>query len=145
MPLQSSHYDALCRLGFILFDRGHTERALRVFLGITSISPQKIYGWRLLGACHHRLGELGPGADAYRRALSIDQRDLATRIAFAELLRDQGHLPEAIALLRHLPQSPQDQLISYAQALRTRWQLATSKPPCEHAARLKPPPTSLPL
>ena len=96
---------------------GHNERALATLRIAAARTEGAVRGWALgaLAQVHEQRGEPAAAAQAYRTALAADD-DLATRLAFADLLLAQRARDEARALLAEAP--PADGV------LLRRWQLA---------------------
>lgn len=73
---------------------------LRLWSDAAAKSPEK---WRPnynLGNAYRRAGQLAPAAEAYRRAVKIDPRQVQSRNNLANLLVELGRPQEAIALLQ---------------------------------------------
>jgi Flp pilus assembly protein TadD len=125
MKISNAQYEALCRLGHRLFDRGKTTRAARIFRGLTTIMPEYGYAWRLLGACRSRLGDARGSASAFERALEVDSEDVEARVAYAELLADHQRIKDAVSLIEPVIRQPASDDESHqrrrARALWRRW------------------------
>ena len=102
MNISTGQYEALCRLGHTLFNRGQPGRAERIFRGLTTIEPERGYAWRLLGACRSQLGDARGSASAFERALEVNTADAEARVAYAELLAEHSRTQDAISLLEPL-------------------------------------------
>lgn len=78
---------------------------------------------RTLGALYEETGQVEKALAAYRRALSADSKDLATRLKVVHLLEVRGDLEQAIAeydaLIRAAPRNP-DFVFQLAEALISR-------------------------
>jgi len=78
---------------------------------------------RTLGALYEETGQVEKALASYRRALSLDGKDLATRLKVVHLLEVRGDLEQAIteydALIKAAPRNP-DFVFQLAEALISR-------------------------
>ena len=88
-------------LGIIAYRSGDPRGAEAAFARAVAASPEDIAAWHNLGLSRDLLGELEGAAEAFRRALALDQQPELVRLLANTLLRLDRDA-EALPLLREL-------------------------------------------
>lgn len=83
-----------------MLEQGKAQQALALLIEHTANYPRGVYGWFLLGACHHQLQQFPEALQAFERVLSIEPRHIQTRLAKGVILSSMGRPQEALQVLR---------------------------------------------
>jgi hypothetical protein len=71
------------KLGIKLRESGDSEAAAQVFLTLTTLYPEKPFGWQELGLLYSRNGRSEEANDMFRAAINVAPRDFLPRTHFA--------------------------------------------------------------
>ncbi len=122
--------DANRRDGFIAFQEGDYERAIRHWNAWLEEDPQNTEVLSLIGRAYVQKGEPGKGLDYYTRSLAVSPGQIHMAIRRADLLDTMGRVDEAREALnryaRIFPEHP-DILIAQAQWLHRRRRRAEAR------------------
>jgi predicted Zn-dependent protease len=95
----SNHVKTRINLARVLIEQGRPKDALGHVEKALSIDTASADGFRLLGRVRGELKEIGPGVEAYRKAISLNERDVWSMNNMAFLLIRDGQFEEAIGPL----------------------------------------------
>jgi tetratricopeptide (TPR) repeat protein len=91
-------------LGRLDYDKGQYEAATVRFRAVTSRQPDHVRAWDNLALCYEALNRMDEAAGAYEMAVKANREAAPPSpwppVNYAVLLRRQGDLPRAEALLR---------------------------------------------
>lgn len=99
--------------GTRLQQRGRTAEALAAFEKATELAPDNPHAWVALGIAAYELGDLKRSADAYRKALQLDQTLSVAHNNLAYVLYDEEQVDQAVQewqkAIEYLPGSLADE------------------------------------
>ena len=123
MQLDDTEYWSLARLGFLLYSRRRLEQAAAIFHGLLQLRQQDRYCWYALGLVRRDQGAFRGAVECLNHALACDKTFWQARVALAELLREQGYLQDATAVLEPVVQAPtaDHAAVRRGQALWRSW------------------------
>ncbi len=124
-----------------LLEKGQPEKAVPVLRSATELLGTNAHAWNYLGLAYHYTGRLPEAANAYRRALSLDNNLMEARYNLGESLLALGQLEAARAELTaytlRRPNSVPGWLKLGSIQLRTR-DFAGAEKSAQTAVRLSP-------
>ncbi|MFN2155660.1 MAG: tetratricopeptide repeat protein, partial [Anaerolineae bacterium] len=117
------YYERMVRHAAELYE---DELAIKYALRVVQLSPEDAEGYRRLGEMYLRRQQTARAVEAFRNAISRNDRLFSVHFELAELLVDQGKVDEADQLLRRIVRaSPDDSLVT--QAARLSMQINVSR------------------
>ena len=99
LELDPSHRKSLFNSSRVLLESGHPKEALERIEKALAQEPMSNEGLRLLGRARYELTDVEGAIQAYRRALSIDERDVWSMNNLGLIYIQQDRSPEALAPL----------------------------------------------
>jgi tetratricopeptide (TPR) repeat protein/2-polyprenyl-3-methyl-5-hydroxy-6-metoxy-1,4-benzoquinol methylase len=113
IALQPENVEALSSLGFALTRLEALPDAIACCRAALAIEPEYFFALNNLGDALTRQGDLEGAADAYRRAMAVQAGVAELHTKLAAVLRDLGHLPDAVEQLWAAIDAGGDQLAAY--------------------------------
>jgi tetratricopeptide (TPR) repeat protein len=99
LQLDPSHRKSLFNSSRVLLGSSRPKEALERIEKALTLEPMSNEGLRLLGRARYELGDVDGAIQAYRRALSIDERDVWSMNNMGLIYIQQDRSPEALAPL----------------------------------------------
>lgn len=83
-----------------LYDARDFNSARRFADTLVQRYPEDAFGWKVLGSCLHKLGEIDASRQALERSLTLERDDAQTQHLMARALYDLGHPGQALGYAR---------------------------------------------
>ncbi|MBK7860048.1 MAG: tetratricopeptide repeat protein [Archangiaceae bacterium] len=82
-------------IGFQMYEQGKYEEARVIFEGLTSLDPKESYYVTALGAVHLARENLDTAMNCFNRAISLNEREIASYVNRGEVYLRLGKVMEA--------------------------------------------------